>query len=652
LRQNKRSEERGMMRKLPYLTILISLTLAVLAVAPGCSVSEWTVTSGASLGKFRSADDFLHAFLTGGRNKWYAEDMAVPMSASRSEAAGESESSGQPSHSTTNVQVEGVDEADVVKTDGRFVYVVSRDSVFVVEAYPPGEMRILSRIDLEDQTSITEMFVNGDTLVVMGSGYPGDNRALQESLGYLPRQLTYARIYDLSDRENPRLRRSVEYEGSYSTSRMIGDYVYLVIATYPYYIFYGDGDIRPEDIIPKYGTGTGQEEPGGLEPVCDWSEVEYTDPESCSSFLSIVSLSLKDGGDSLQKRVIAGNSENVYASTDNLYVATTAYSYEPYTEEGVVGDSASTEVFKFKLNGKDVEFLASAEVPGTVLNQFSMDEYGGYFRIATTIGHVTREGSGSTNNVYILDASLNMAGKLEGLARGETIYSARFVGDRAYLVTFKKVDPFFVLDLSDPASPKVLGALKIPGYSDYLHPYDETHIIGVGKNTVEADPAEGNFAWYQGMKIALFDVSDFSNPREMYKVEIGDRGTDSYALRDHKAFLFDRERNLMVLPIALAELTPEQKASGDAKANTYGQFTYQGAYVYDISLGNGINLKGRITHTDNPQELSRGGYYYQSEHSVERSMYIENSLYTISPARIKANDLGSLEEQASLDLAR
>jgi uncharacterized secreted protein with C-terminal beta-propeller domain len=313
-------------------------------------------------------------------------------------------------------------------------------------------------------------------------------------------------------------------------------------------------------------------------------------------------------------------------------------------------DIEHTTIYKFRLVGTSVMFTASADVPGTVLNQFSMDESKGYFRIATTIGHVTREGSGSTNNVYILDAALNITGRLEGLAEGETIYSARFVGDRAYLVTFKKVDPFFVLDLSNPSHPEVLGALKIPGYSDYLHPYDENHVIGVGKNTVEADPAEGDFAWYQGIKIALFDVSNVADPKEMYKIEIGDRGTDSYALRDHKAFLFDRDKDLLVLPILLAELTPEQKESGSTRGPYQGQITYQGAYVYDISLRGGFRLGGRITHADSSQDLTDSDYYYGSDSFVERSLYIENTLYTISQAKVKANSLVDLEERASVDL--
>jgi uncharacterized secreted protein with C-terminal beta-propeller domain len=225
------------------------------------------------------------------------------------------------------------------------------------------------------------------------------------------------------------------------------------------------------------------------------------------------------------------------------------------------------------------------------------------------------------------------------------------MGTRAYLVTFKKVDPLFVLDLANPNDPEVLGELKIPGYSDYLHPYDETHVIGVGKNTVEAGPEEGgNFAWYQGMKIAIFDVSDVANPREMHKVEIGDRGTDSVALNDHKAFLFDREKNLLVLPVLLAELTPEQKASPESKAYDYGTYTFQGAYVYHVSLEGGFQLTGRITHVDDPAELSAGYGYYDSAEAIRRALYIGDDLYTVSEARIKVNRLNDLGEVAAVQL--
>ncbi len=226
----------------------------------------------------------------------------------------------------------------------------------------------------------------------------------------------------------------------------------------------------------------------------------------------------------------------VYCSAEYLYLTTGGYS--------------ETGIHKIRLDNGYIEGVADGSVPGWVLNQFSMDESDGYFRIATTTGHAWGV-STSKNNVYVLDEDLKVVGELEDLAPGEQIYSARFMGNRLYLVTFKKVDPLFVIDLADPTAPRVLGKLKIPGYSNYLHPYDEKHVIGLGKEAVDSEG--GSFAWYQGVKLSLFDVSDVSNPREVAKLEIGDRGTDSPALYDHKAFLFSRERNLLVIPILEAK---------------------------------------------------------------------------------------------------
>lgn len=278
-------------------------------------------------------------------------------------------------------------------------------------------------------------------------------------------------------------------------------------------------------------------------------------------------------------------------------------------------------------------YVASGEVPGMVLNQFSMDEYDGYFRVATT----TREGT-SRNHIYVLDMALNITGSLENLAPGETIYSARFMGERCYLVTFKQVDPLFVIDLKDPYDPEVLGYLKVTGYSDYLHPYDEAHIIGIGKETTDA----GEFAWYQGVKISLFDVTDVGNPREISKLEIGDRGTDSPVLWDHKAFLFDKSRNLLVMPILVAEVD-QSEYPGGVPSWAHGEPVWQGAYVFNVSLDQGIQVKGRITHIDSPAELEQDYYYFYSSFSVERSLYIGDVLYTISDAKIKMNNLENLD---------
>jgi uncharacterized secreted protein with C-terminal beta-propeller domain len=241
------------------------------------------------------------------------------------------------------------------------------------------------------------------------------------------------------------------------------------------------------------------------------------------------------------------------------------------------------------------------------------------------------------NHLYVLDEGMNIVGKLEDLAKGESIYSARFIGNRAYLVTFVRIDPLFVIDLSDPANPKVLGELKIPGVSDYLHPYDENHIIGVGKSTGEVEPA--GWARFKGVKLSLFDVSDVSNPKEVAKYEIGERGTDSEALRDHKAFLFSKSKNLLVIPVMLVEKTDEQ---------SYWQPNWQGAYVFSLTLQDGFTLKGRITHADAAASEER--YYYYGPYSVTRSLYMDDVLYTISGTLVKANNLNDMSEISKVNL--
>ncbi|VVB61139.1 Beta propeller domain protein [uncultured archaeon] len=234
-----------------------------------------------------------------------------------------------------------------------------------------------------------------------------------------------------------------------------------------------------------------------------------------------------------------------------------------------------------------------------------------------------------------LTGSKSFRAKLEDLASGERIYSVRFLGDKAYMVTFRQTDPLFVIDLSAPENPKVLGYLKIPGVSDYLHPYDETHIIGLGRDATE----EGRI---RGMKLAIFDVSDFSNPKEISKYIIGEQGTYSEALSDHKAFLFSKEKNLLVIPVS--EYRPIKAAGQD-----YWQGKYeQAAYVFNIDLTNGISLKGKITHQNATDSKNENYYDYNSQ--IKRSLYIDNVLYTISQKMIKMNALDNLDEINKVEL--
>ena len=533
-----------------------------------------------------------------------------------------------PDYATTNIQVVGVDEADIVKTDGEYIYLVSGESIFssfsgqkviIVKAYPPEQAQVLSEIKLEGMA--TGIFINGDRLVVFEEETPYYDVRLgptgefyMPSIAYYTSPRTYIKVYDVSDRENPSLQRELSADGQYVSSRMIGDHAYVVINE----PVYGEDDGLN---LPRiYSGGNEKEIPATDIYCCNVSDYYYM-------YTTIMAINTQDDNqEPTYETILLGASSNLYVSPDNIYLTFPVWG-------GDVGDFQKTSIHRIHIDGDEIEFVASGEVPGMVLNQFSMDEYDGYFRVATT----TREGT-SKNHVYTLDMALNITGSLENLAPGETIYSARFMGERGYLVTFKQVDPLFVIDLKDPYDPKVLGYLKVTGYSDYLHPYDENHIIGIGKETTDA----GEFAWYQGVKISLFDVTDVSNPREISKLEIGDRGTDSPVLWDHKAFLFDKLRNLLVMPILEAKVDVTKYSEAEL-AWAYGEPVYQGAYVFDISIDNGLQLRGRITHIDDPSALEQGYYYYYSPYSIKRSLYMDDVLYTISGAKIKMNNLENLD---------
>jgi inhibitor of cysteine peptidase len=560
-------------------------------------------------------------------------------------------------YSKTNIQVAGVDEADIVKTDGEFIYTISGNKLVIAKAYPPEQAEILSETDLGEIQPI-EIFIDKDVVLVFGMSYKHVEKEAgsNEKSGEIPEiypypytiSLTTAQLWDVSDKSNPNLVRSVDFEGDYLSSRKIESDVYFVVNSYPRYYVLEKGD--PIEIIPLYRDRLADDVKKEKEfiPACGCKDVKYFEPIDAQNFITVASISMSDANAEIKKEVIVGSGQNIYASLNNLYIAETNYPVIAFAARPeTIVDSEKTIVHKFSMDDGKITYVGYMEAPGWVLNQFSMDEYDTNFRIATTRGFVTRSGiMNSSNNIYIFDSGLNLIGKIEGLAPGEQIYSARFIGDRCYLVTFKKVDPLFVIDLSDPSSPKILGKLKIPGYSDYLHPYDENHLIGIGKEAVETE--EGNFAWYQGLKMAIFDVSDVQNPKELHKVVIGDRGTDSEALHDHKAFLFDREKNLLVIPVLLAEIKGDKEK---LPPYTYGDYVFQGVYVYTITLENGFDLKGRVTHYETSEPFEKSGYYFgDREYSIRRSLYIDNILYTISQKKIKLNSLDDLNEIKELDI--
>ncbi|MGD2066872.1 MAG: beta-propeller domain-containing protein [Candidatus Bathyarchaeota archaeon] len=547
---------------------------------------------------------------------------------------------GEEDYSTTNIQVAGVDEADIVKSDGEYLYVVSEPYVYILKAYPAEQAEVVSKIEC-NVTYGAQIYVNDDKLVVLTNSYPyptwgwGVDTFAPDSYG----QETAVKVYDIADRSNPVLSRTVKVNGTLLGSRMIGDYVYVVanqIITYPR----SNGtDVFMEVVLPTIsGNHTMQIEP---------TEIFYIDvPDVSYQLTTIIAVNvMNDAQEPTYEPFLTGYSTDMYVSLNNMYLVAPNTNWYFFIEEGSDEPKQETLIYRIELNEEQVNVLSEGTVPGTVLNQFSMDEHNGHFRIATTT-NVWWSSQNSTNQLYVLDMNLDVVGKLEDLGEGETIYSARFMGDRGYIVTFRKIDPFFVLDLADPTAPTVLGELKITGYSDYLHPYDENHILGIGKETELSE--EGDFSWYQGVKMLLFDVSDVSNPREVANYSIGDRGTTSPILDDHKALLFDESRNLLVIPVLVAELDPSEYP-GEVPDWAHGDYVWQGACVFDISP-DGILYRGGITHVPDGTDL-KNGYWSYNEYFVERALYIEGVLYTVSGNIVKMNDLGSLDLLNEIELS-
>lgn len=604
--------------------------------------------------------------------KLFDRGVGVAMMAEDSAAAGAAQAPASASleaeadYSGTNVQVAGVDEADLVKTDGKYIYQVNRGRVVIVNA-DPRQIKVESILDFEDTFQPLELYVDEQYLVVIGNYYPPppvlepgpvkpgpiepergflapDMRAIYPP--YYGQSMVKAVVYDHGDKANLKKVREVELEGNYVSSRKVDSALYLVTNRYLGYHIMNEAE---PSILPGYRDSAA----GDGRRTLDYGEIRYFPNFYTPNYLLVAGFNLAEPDQVVQVDAYLGAGEEIYASRDNLYVAVTSYQ-----SRGLLGQSQDQEtwVYKFGLLDGSIDYQGYGIVPGRILNQFSMDEYNGHFRIATTTGDIWREDEGtSKNNLYVLNDQLELVGSIEGIAPGERIYSVRFMGDRAYLVTFKKVDPLFVLDLKDPAEPKILGALKIPGYSDYLHPYDENYLIGFGKDTVEVSHKDaagrvvGSTAYYQGLKVALFDVTDVSNPKELFVEIIGDRGTESELLRNHRALLFSREQELLAFPVTVMEVN-DRSGSLENRAIRHGEFTFQGAYVYRLNPEQGFQLRGRITHLSKEDYAKAGGYWYDSDRNVERIIYIGDNLYTISPSKIMVHDLAGLKHLKTLEL--
>jgi uncharacterized secreted protein with C-terminal beta-propeller domain len=617
----------------------------------------------------------------------FSEASALGTPAAKSSTAG-----GAEDYSQTNVQVKGVDEADIVKNDNKYIYTLTGNNLVIIDAYPAEDADILSETEIKGTTR--NMFINDDRLIIFT--LTNDQTPVFAEYDFAPRprytSKTHALIYDISDRANPTQIKDYNLNGNYYESRMIGNYVYFIVNENVYYY----NNVIDMPVIRE-----------SSEKIISPEIYYFDNPENNYNFNTIASFNIKSDDSISAKTFMMGYSNNLYVSRNNIYITYqknlpyTYYkehnedrfykvvvpllpldiqnkinsirnnieltSYEKWDtissiledmyntmeekekltliekienaitdyEAKIEAERRKTVIHKIKIDDGYIDYDIKGEVHGYLLNQFSMDEHAGYFRVATTTYIYTRRDNTMYNNVYILDENLEQVGKIEDIAPEERIYSTRFLGDRLYMVTFKRVDPLFVIDLSNPSNPEILGELKIPGYSDYLHPYDENHIIGIGKET-ESNQWGGIST--KGVKLALFDVSDVTNPTQIDTYEIGQSGTDSEALNEHKAFLFDKEKNLLVIPVR------EMKDRYfDNKLGYYRNKIWQGAYVFGLTPEDGFEVKGTITHEDDEEDTNY--YYYGSPSAVRRSLYMDNTLYTISAKKIKMNNLDNIKEE-------
>lgn len=540
------------------------------------------------------------------------------------------------SYSRTNVQVEGVDEADFLKNDARYAYILSGDRLTIIDAVPPESAKVVSRtsLDIDQAQGTLEMFLNGDTIITFYQDYGRQGIVSSDVVDgayppsvYEPR--THMLVIDISDRTDPEVVGNYDVTGQYSASRMIGDRIFLLTV--------GSVDYR-QPVKPSATDSLSSK-------VIAEPDVYYFDyPQQNYAFNTVTMLDLDKieglaGGSPvlesplISKTFMVGDGAMVYASDKNIYLAYQEYlGPVPLRQETTDFLGASqvatqkTVIHKISIQaGSLFEYAGKGTVPGLLHNQFSMNEDGNRFSVATTSESSNGRSFFIGNNVYTLDERMEIVGKLEGIAPGESIYAARFMGDRLYLVTFRQTDPFFVVDLSSD-QPKVLGELKLPGFSNYLHPYDVNHVIGIGR--------EGSEVGNPGVKVALFDVSDVRNPIALDTYTIGSTQTDSEVLRDHKALLFDLDRDILSIPVTSYDGYYRSDLEGqDPLSREIGP--WNGFYVFGLGDGEEITIKGTIQHNDN----NNSGFDMAGR---SRSFFIGDTLYTVTPGMMKMHDLDDL----------
>lgn len=580
--------------------------------------------------------------------------------------SGGTRSSAPTAYTKTNTQVQGVDEADFVKTDGTRIFVLSGQKLYAVSSWPATDLSLASSVQIQGWPR--EMFLDEQgRIVIFSNYYPNMNDAEAPywcSWGCGYSSFTKITVLDATDENQLSVTNEMYLPGSYANARRIGDSVRVVIRDYlnlpqgvRYYPEYsGDWeDDRNRFLRNLDNVKADNEALIRARSLDDWlpqarriiAGSEQVIPRSCGDFsrsnapvrlglASIATIKLSGSQANLQMTTVLGEVGEVFASTDHLYIASPHWWWWPSN-----GNRSYTYLHKFDItNPNRATYVASGGVDGYVLNQFSMDEHNGFLRVATTIDRWNRNSEGwfdieTTNRVTVLGeqaGQLNAVGMTPELADDERIQSARFMGDRGFLVTFEQIDPFFTMDLSNPTNPRIIGELKIPGFSSYLHPLDQDHVLAMGVHLPEPDE-NGRVDWSQrAMKLSIFDVSDFADPQEKFVQTIGTAHGWSEAAFEHKAFNYFPERQMLAVPF-----------SDYVQSNTgnYWDHFISDLRLFHIDAQTGITPRGALDMREVYRRVDYREWSWYYSPWIRRSVMADDFAYAISDAGIRVANMAT-----------
>ncbi len=484
------------------------------------------------------------------------------------------------SHSETNIRQEGVDEEDIVKTDGRYIYTLTENGESVTIVDTKDGLRAAGEIKDESLSQILGFYVKDKKIILVG--YYSGSDIMPVNGAYWNAGNTKAVTYDITNPDKPEKMGEVTQSGTYTSSRMEGDYLYLFSQ------YYADTNIDskdPQTFVPAVNGN-----------VLAREKVYLPSFDTANMYEVVTSVNIQEPGRTADSKAIFSKGGDLYVSNENIFW------YETFYGENAFQESVSTYIRKLSYKDGKIEAVAQGEVAGYINDSFSIDEYKGYLRVITT--------SGDMNHVYVMDGDLKVTGTIKNLAEDERVYSARLLGDTGYFVTFRETDPLFSVDFSNPEEPKILGELKIPGFSDYLHFYGEDQLLGIG---MEVDEKTGTTG---GVKLSMFDISDNTDVKETHKY-VMDNVYSADVLYDYKAVLIDAGRNLIGL-----------------SANEGGNDKY---YIFTYDAKNGFECRMKET-------INGSGY------QAARGVYIDDTLYVVKGNIIEAYSLEDYKKTGDIIL--